>query len=83
MARYRTTAEDFEIMGPACGTLWERPIIDALMASRFPDHSQDHLPLSACEIGTLDWEVSDPEMLRGGKRWRETLQTVSDLRKGL
>ena len=57
MCRYRTTAEDFEVMGPAFGTLWERPVIEAILVNRLPDHSQDHIAeLSDCCIGTMEWE---------------------------
>jgi len=59
MARYRTTAWEMETIGRATGTLWERPIIDGILRGRLPDHSQDHLPLSDCCIGTIEWEVSD------------------------
>jgi len=58
MCRYRTTAEDFEVMGPAFGTLWERPVIEAILRNRLPDHTQDHLELSGCAIGTMEWELS-------------------------
>ena len=59
MCRYRTTAEDFEVMGPAFGTLWERPVIEAILRNRLPDHTQDHIAeLSGCAIGTMEWTLS-------------------------
>ena len=58
MCRYRTTAEDMDIMGPAFGTLWERPVIEAILVHRLPDVNQRDLPLSDCCIGTLEWELS-------------------------
>ena len=61
MARYRLSYEDTQVIGTSWGTLWERPIIDKLLRNRLPDHSQDHLPLSDCCIGTLEWDVDDKE----------------------
>jgi hypothetical protein len=58
MCRYRTTAEDMEVMGPAFGTLWERPVIEAILVNRFPDLEQQNIPLSDCCIGTLEWTLS-------------------------
>jgi len=58
MCRYRTTADDFLIIGPAFGTLWERPVIDGILRDRLPDHTQDHLELSDCAVGTLEWVLS-------------------------
>ena len=60
MTRYRIiSAEEFDVIGQASGTLWERPIIDSILRKRLPDHSQDHLPLSDCCIGTIEWTLSD------------------------
>ncbi len=59
MCRYRTTAEDFEVMGPSFGTLWERPVIEAILVNMLPDHTQDDIAeLSDCCIGTLEWTLS-------------------------
>jgi hypothetical protein len=58
MARYRTTAEDMDIMGPAFGTLWERPVIEAILVHRLPDVHQLGRALSDCDIGTLEWDLS-------------------------
>ena len=62
MARYRLDYDDMQVIGSSWGTLWERPIIDGLLRNRLPDHSQDHLPLSDCAIGTLEWTLSEPPM---------------------
>ena len=62
MARYRTNIEEMEIIGRVYGTLWERPIIDRLLRNKLPDHTQDHLPLSDCCIGTIEWTLSDVDM---------------------
>jgi hypothetical protein len=60
MARYRVSGpEEFQAAAEAGGTLWERPVINKILRNRLPDHSQDHLPLSDCAIGTIDWELSD------------------------
>ncbi len=56
MLRYRTNAGEMEVIGRAAGTLWERPIIEEVVSGKLPDHTQDHLPLSDCCIGTLEWE---------------------------
>lgn len=57
--RYRIICEDAQIIGPACGTLWERPIINEVLKRYLPDHSQDHLPLSDCDVGTLEWDTKE------------------------
>jgi len=63
MARYRVSGlEEFQAIVDAAGTLWERPIIDGILRNRLPDHTQDHLPLSDCAIGTIEWELSEPPM---------------------
>lgn len=59
MSRYVLGYEDLQIIGPAWGTLWERPIINNLLRFRLPDHGQDHLPLSDCCVGTLEWTGTD------------------------
>ena len=50
------------VIGPACGTLWERPIIESVLKNRLPDHTQDDLPLSDCAIGTMEYTLSDIDM---------------------
>ena len=67
MTRYRISGPDeFQAILEASGTLWERPIIDAILINRLPDHSQDHLPLSDCCIGTIEWKLSEPHGVRCG-----------------
>lgn len=53
--RYRISPREFDLIGRAEGTLWERPIIEAILRDKLPDHTQDHLPLSDCCIGTREW----------------------------
>lgn len=55
MARYRTTPTEFEAILQSPGELWEQAILKKISDTRLPDHSQDHLPLSDCCIGTFDW----------------------------
>lgn len=62
VARYRTTAEDMEVIGPACGTLWERPIIEKVLRNKLPDVDTRHLSLSDCDIGTIEFTLSDHNM---------------------
>lgn len=60
MARYRVSGpEEFKAVAEAGGTLWERPVINKILRGRLPDHSMDNLPLSDCDIGTIEWDLSD------------------------
>jgi len=79
MARYRVSGpEEFQVIAEAAGTLWERPIIDGILRNRLPDHTQDHLPLSECCIGTIEWTVSDVDMdvIRRAGGFREYANNV-------
>ncbi len=58
--RYRTTPEEMTIISRAVDTIWERSIIDQILRDKLPDHTQDHLPLSDCTCGTIEWELSEP-----------------------
>lgn len=55
MSRYRVTSpEEFQAIAESAGTLWEQPIINSILRGRLPDHTQDHLPLSDCCVGTIE-----------------------------